>query len=288
MKITSTEISEKTFEKNFRGYDKDEVTAFLNVLSGEWDRIMAEKVDLEKRLESTEKEANKLKQVEESLFRTLKTAEDTGASIIEEANIAAEDIMNEAHQNAGSMLNEAQNQSKNLIESAESKGREIMENLKSEVNTLVSGYETLLKQRELLIKNLKSLSEGIEGAVSVSEESLKKINIEAHPNLVEELSKANAFSMANILEYQKEEEMVYKTIDSENQEDETQQDPDFQTEEDNNEPLDESFETEVEDSLGDVKGKTSSEIEDEETQEESKEKPKSKSNKGGSFFDQLD
>ncbi|WP_373496337.1 DivIVA domain-containing protein [Aquiflexum sp.] len=288
MKITSKEISEKTFEKNFRGYDKDEVTAFLNILSGEWDKIMAEKADLEKRLESTEKEANKLKQVEESLFRTLKTAEDTGAAIIEEANIAAEDILSEAHQNAGSMLNEAQNQSKNLVESAEAKGREIMDSLKGEVNSLVSGFETLLKQRDMLIKNLKSLSEGIEDTISVSEDSIKKVNIRIHSDLVDELSKANAFSMANILEYQKEEEMVSKTIDSGNEEDEIQQDSETQTEEDNNKPIAESNETEVEDSLEDVKGKTSSEIEDEEIQEEPKEESKSKSNKGGSFFDQLD
>lgn len=288
MKITSKEISEKSFEKNFRGYDKDEVTAFLNVLSGEWDRMMAEKADLEKRLEISEKEANKLKQVEESLFRTLKTAEDTGASIIEEANNAAEDILNEAHQNADSMLNEAQNQSKNLIESAEAKGREIMESLKSEVNSLVSGFETLMKHRDLLIKNLKSLSEGIDDTISVSGESLKKVNIQSHSNLVEELSKANAFSMANILEYQKEEEMVSKTIEFDNQEDDTQYDPDILKEEAIEAEVAASTETEIKSSIEDVEESNMEYRAIEEIPEEQKEEPKSKSNKGGSFFDQLD
>ncbi|WP_373521792.1 DivIVA domain-containing protein [Aquiflexum sp.] len=288
MKITSKEISEKTFEKNFRGYDKDEVTAFLNVLSGEWDRIMAEKADLEKRLVSTEKEANKLKQVEESLFRTLKTAEDTGASIIEEANNAAEDIMNEAHQNAGSMLNEAQTQSKNLIESAEAKGREIMENLKSEVNSLVSGFEILMKHRDLLIKNLKSLTEGIDDTITVSEESLKKVNIQAHSNLVEELSKANAFSMANILEYQKEEEMVSKTFDGENLEAGNPVDSDTDSEDDIEENEMEFAEKEIGSSKEVVEDKSEREVEIEKDAEEQKEEPKSKLNKGGSFFDQLD
>jgi len=284
MKITAKEISEKTFEKNFRGYDKDEVTAFLNVLANEWDKMMAEKADLEKQLASSEKEANKLKQVEESLFRTLKTAEDTGALIIEEANIAAEEIMSEAHQNAGSMLNEAQNQSQNLVESAEAKGREIMESLKADVNSLVSGYETLLKQRDILIKNLKSLSERVEDTISVSEESLKKINIQAHAEMIDKLSKANAFSMANILEYQKEEAMVKKTVEEEVPQEDVVEASEIQTEDHLEEVVAEISETEIEIAQEIVDDNTDEEVEDEETPEE----PKSKSNKGGSFFDQLD
>ena len=281
MKITSKEINEKTFEKNFRGYDKDEVTAFLSVLASEWDKMMAEKADLEKQLASSEKEANKLKQVEESLFRTLKTAEDTGALIIEEANIAAEEIMNEAHQNAGSMLNEAQNQSQNLVESAEAKGREIMESLKADISSLVSGYETLLKQRDILIKNLKSLSEGVEDTISESEKSLKKINIHAHTEMIDKLSKANAFSMANILEYQKEEAMVSKTLESKGQGEELAEGSDIQIENNVKEVVLEVSETEIPQDT--IEESAESEIED------SQEEPKEKSNKGGgSFFDQLD
>jgi cell division initiation protein len=284
MKITAKEISEKTFEKNFRGYDKDEVTAFLNVLANEWDKMMAEKADLEKQLANSEKEANKLKQVEESLFRTLKTAEDTGALIIEEANIAAEEIMSEAHQNAGSMLNEAQTQSQNLIESAEAKGREIMESLKADVSSLVSGYETLLKQRDILLKNLKSLSEGVDDTISVSEESLKKINIQAHAEMIDKLSKANAFSMANILEYQKEEAMVKKTVEEEVPQEDALEDSEIPAEDHVEEVVAEISETEIEISQEIVDDNTDEEVEDEQTPEE----PKSKSNKGGSFFDQLD
>jgi cell division initiation protein len=289
MKITSKEISDKTFEKNFRGYDKDEVTAYLNVLAGEWDRIQAEKADLEKRLETSEKEANKLKQVEESLFRTLKTAEDTGASIIEEANLAAEEIMNEAHQNAGSILNEAQSKSKNLIESAEAKGKEIMENLKADVSNLVESYETLLKQRDLIIKNLKGISEDIENNISVSKESFKKINIQTHADVVNQLSKANAFTIANIQEFQKEEEMTASHSQQEEISAESQEnisvESEIQTEE----------EIVIEDQSPEIDNLNEKEDEPQESGIEeniqetpSEEEIKSKTHKGGSFFDQFD
>jgi cell division initiation protein len=289
MKITSKEISDKTFEKNFRGYDKDEVTAYLNVLAGEWDRIQAEKTDLEKRLETSEKEANKLKQVEESLFRTLKTAEDTGASIIEEANIAAEEIMNDAHQNAGSILNEAQSKSKNLIESAEAKGKEIMENLKADVSNLVESYETLLKQRDLIIKNLKSISEDIENNISVSKESFKKINVQTHADIVNQLSKANAFTIANIQEFQKEEEMTashsqQEEITVENQE-AISAESDAQTEED---VVIEKQSPEIDTPAEKEEEPQESRIEENIQETPSEEEIKSKTNKGGSFFDQFD
>ena len=38
MKITPLEIRQKSFEKVFRGYDKDEVAAFLQILGSEWEK----------------------------------------------------------------------------------------------------------------------------------------------------------------------------------------------------------------------------------------------------------
>ena len=42
MKITPLDIRQKTFEKAFRGLDKDEVNAFLLTLSQHWEKMMDE------------------------------------------------------------------------------------------------------------------------------------------------------------------------------------------------------------------------------------------------------
>ena len=39
MKITALDIRQKTFEKSFRGIDRDEVQAFLNTISQQWERL---------------------------------------------------------------------------------------------------------------------------------------------------------------------------------------------------------------------------------------------------------
>ena len=49
MKITPLEIRQKTFERTLRGYDKDEVNAFLLSLSQEWERNSDEIKELKDR-----------------------------------------------------------------------------------------------------------------------------------------------------------------------------------------------------------------------------------------------
>ena len=46
MKVTPLEIRKKSFEKVFRGYDKDEVNAFLVSLSQAWEKVMDENKEL--------------------------------------------------------------------------------------------------------------------------------------------------------------------------------------------------------------------------------------------------
>ncbi|MCL6258237.1 DivIVA domain-containing protein [Aquiflexum sp. TKW24L] len=294
MNITSKEISQKSFEKNFRGYDKDEVSAFLGVLADEWDKLQGEKKDLERALETSLREAKKLKDVEESLFRTLKTAEDTGASIIEEASIAASEIMADAHQNADSMVNEAKRNSQSLIETAETKAKQIMEELKGNVKSLVDSYEKLIRERELIIKNMKRLSEDLDDKITTSNESFKKVNIQAHAKVVEELSRAKAFTFANIGAVQVDEAPMTKQTLSE--------EPREITSENIEETVTENLEEEVENIQSEIveleeepKVKAIAEVEEPkgEVQEEVKEEeksvePKAKPDKGSSFFDQFD
>lgn len=277
--MTAAEIRQKSFEKNFRGYDKDEVTAYLQSLAEAWDKLVQEKNDLEKRVEYSEREAKKLKDVEESLFRTLKTAEDTGASIIEEANKASEEILADAHQNANGMLQDAKRQSQYLVESAEAKAKEILENLSADVNGALENYEKLIKQRELILKNLEELSADLEHSISASNETFKKVNIQVHADLVEDLRKNDAFTMAKIPEIHQEEEFIQNTA---SELEEISEEPAPSTAEASPEVMENE-----EVITAEVAPKEESRVEVEETKAEV-EDHKNKQNKEGSFFDQLD
>ena len=158
MKITPLEIRQKTFEKVFRGFDKDEVTAFLQILSEEWEKMQDEKKELVIKLESAEKEITKLREVENSLYKTLKTAEDTGASMIEQANKAAELQLKETKMKADNIMMEAKAKGKLILENTEKRAREIIENMLTEIKTLEQNYNAALALKENLISDLINLS----------------------------------------------------------------------------------------------------------------------------------
>ncbi len=158
MKITPIEIRQKDFEKTFRGYDKEEVDAFLQALSQEWERSQDEIKELRKRLEHSEAEASRLREVEHSLFKTLKTAEDTGASLVEQANKSAELYVKEAQMNAEAVLNEAKSKARAIIEEAEVQSRRHYSELKEEVQKIQRDFQDIQTLRDNLLHDIQSIS----------------------------------------------------------------------------------------------------------------------------------
>lgn len=305
MKFTATEIREKSFEKNFRGYDKDEVTEFLKTLAEAWDKLENEKIDLEKRLQFAEQEAKKLKDVEISLFRTLKTAEDTGASIIEEANRTAHELLTEAHQSSDNMVREAKIQAQRILEEAEKKSADTLNELKNRIKGFIRDYDALLNNRVLILKNLKRISADLEETLSKSDKDFEKSNIESFSDLLDKLNEIKSNVVPSISEekertivYQESEKIESPTGTTEGQEsrDDAKETP----------TLEETVEipTSVERPFEEVKAEVPAEtvqelestpsISDENTKgttqvkSQTTETDQKKDKKEGSFFDQLD
>ncbi|WP_226334233.1 DivIVA domain-containing protein [Echinicola marina] len=307
MKITPLEIRQKSFEKNFRGYDKDEVSSFLVSLSQEWEKEMDEKRELKIKLDQVEKESAKLREVEDSLFKTLKAAEDTGASMIEQANKTAELILKEAQMNADAMISEAKSKARNIIDEADGRAKNIVEDLKAEVNSLVESYEDLLAQREIVVRNLKNLATDSLENVKQSQEDIKRINLEVHTKAVKELSRQmpnfkseeeKAVSMPRekshtfVIETKKEESPApIEALEQHEEVNAVENEPVTESQEPTNEEEQDTSSNEVQ-----VKDEVPNEADETSKYKESilpekkEEKPEITENKktSGSFFDQFD
>lgn len=161
MKITPLEIRQKTFEKNFRGYDRDEVHAFLLTLSQEWERMLDENKELRAKNEAAEREVQKLREVETSLYKTLKTAEETGANVIEQARKAADLHLKESQLKAEALLNEAKAKARDTIEESETRARQIIADMEERMKVLIENYKKLESNREDLLSELKRMASEI-------------------------------------------------------------------------------------------------------------------------------
>lgn len=187
MNITPLEIRQKVFEKAFRGYDKDEVSAFLNSLSIEWERLNDQCKELQYKLEAAENEVKKLREVENSLFKTLKTAEDTGANMIEQATKTAELHMRETEMKADALMSEAKSRAKSIIEDAEAKSRSIVEDMEDEIRELEQVFRSLDANKVSLMSDLKMLADDILTKISRHEEF--PADIKPHVKKGKELSR---------------------------------------------------------------------------------------------------
>ncbi|GHB50684.1 DivIVA domain-containing protein [Mongoliitalea lutea] len=300
MKITSAEIKDKTFEKIFRGYDKDEVSSFLAIVAKDYESLLEEKSKLEGELAKAQAEANKLKQVEESLFRTLKTAEDTGASIIEEATSAADEIMGAAKENSEGMLIDAQRKAHTIVEEAEKKAKQILEGVKADVTGLIRNYEHLISQRELILRNLHKLTDDIQDNITVSNETFKKVNLSVYEEMVQNFAKPKtAIILPDETLVEKEEVVVF--VKEEVSQEVTLEVSSELSEEELNQPETLTEETEEltasEDSITEEIEEVITEELEENFEPEEKKEPiaevpsepaEDKKKKGGSFFDQFD
>lgn len=180
MKITPLEIRQKSFEKVFRGYDKDEVAAFLQILSSEWEKSTDEKKELVFKFESAEKEIAKLREVENSLYKTLKTAEDTGANMIEQANKAAELQLKESQMKSENIIRDAKAKSKMIIENTEKHAREIISNMLGEIKSLEHNFNSALSLKENLIADLTNLSSATLERVQKFKKQKDKLDIDKY------------------------------------------------------------------------------------------------------------
>lgn len=322
MKISPTAIRQKAFETSFRGFEKKQVTDFLEEMSVAMEQINQENLDLRSKLQQVEAEAKRLKDVEDSLFRTLKTAEDTGASIITEATEAADQIISEANSIAEQTTKEANHyaqqvkkqaddQARIITSAAEAKAKETIKEIRESMQSLVRSYEGLLEQREALVKSLKRLSQDALNQIELSDAHFFRIDAKAYQRAVEELSRSSHFTVANIAalatqavppakaepEEQFEEDMSTATLDEETQE--TVSALQHELEEEGELPVDELEEEVVEEEP--VKVAAQVEIEEEVIEEEipaepepeakqPTEEPKAEDPKksSGSFFDQFD
>lgn len=107
MKLTALEIKQQKFEKSLRGYDPAEVEAFLDMVSNEWERLVAKNRELESKVESLEEKLEHYKKVEEALHETLQTAKESAEHKLDGARTEARNKVERAEMEAESILRDA-------------------------------------------------------------------------------------------------------------------------------------------------------------------------------------
>jgi DivIVA domain-containing protein len=153
--ITPLDIKQQTFGRALRGYDVEEVKAFLNNLSREWEGVLDENRKLVAELERVKDKLRTYKDMEAALHRTLQQAEQTAASTSEAAKREAEILLRETRQKAQDLIESARRKQ----EEAERETRELIyrrDGVAAELKTFLNAQLERLKIYEGRISALET------------------------------------------------------------------------------------------------------------------------------------
>ncbi|NWF88214.1 MAG: DivIVA domain-containing protein [Ignavibacteriaceae bacterium] len=135
MIFTPDGIRKQEFNKSFRGYNRDEVHAFLEKLSTEFEALLCE-------FDDTKKELNELKQRLEKFIQL--------ENQIQQTIIGSK-------QKSSQLIDEAQKKAGEILRLAEEKSSELLQKSHEEANSLKTAINNLKEEKEILIAKLKTI-----------------------------------------------------------------------------------------------------------------------------------
>lgn len=166
MKFSPFGIKAQEFSKSLYGYDKDEVRAFLEALSNEFEKLQKENEKLLTQIEENAEEIKEFKKLEKSLQSTLLNAQESSSRSVESAK----------------------KQNQLIIKEAEIKANQIVEKAKSEADLVRSSVLKLKEEKNLLIAKLKAMVETQSSILNMGIDSIDSRNPVIDANI---LTKSN-------------------------------------------------------------------------------------------------
>jgi cell division initiation protein len=143
LKITPLEINKQEFKKSMRGYDPVEVDTFLEMLGNEFEKMISENKEYEKKVLELQTELKNFKEVERTLKQTLMNVQESSTKSRENSQKEADLMRKEAELTASEMIENAKRQTQAL--------REEMVTLQTQKASLISRLRHVLtSQLELM------------------------------------------------------------------------------------------------------------------------------------------
>ncbi len=144
MRITPLDIQQKQFPMKLRGFDVEEVYAFLEVIREEMEDLLRENANLKENIQRLDNQMKEYRDMETTLRETLLTAQQMVEDYKMNARKEAELVVKEAELRAESLLNEAQEKVIKIHEDiVDLKG--IRRHFKEEVKRLVESHLRMLE-----------------------------------------------------------------------------------------------------------------------------------------------
>jgi cell division initiation protein len=169
MKISPVSIKRQEFAKKLRGYDPEEVQAFLERLADDIDELLKENEELNQQVETLNASLNEFKKIEKNLQDTLLKAQESSTKTIESTKKQASLIIKEAELKASQIIEKARENANEI--------RNAVIQLREEKDLIVAKLKAIINSQAHLLE-MKVEDAGEERIAPRKEEPAQKLDID--------------------------------------------------------------------------------------------------------------
>ena len=165
MKITPEIIKTQEFSKSLRGYDADEVNAFLAKIAVEVEELMNDNETLKDEIEQLKSRLDEYKKIEKDLQSTLLKAQDSSTKSFEATKTQT-----------GMMLKKSELEASRIIDKAKENANEIRDaviNLREEKDLIISKLKAIVNTQSTLLEGKVKKIEGLQEPEKTKQQHLK-------------------------------------------------------------------------------------------------------------------
>ncbi|MDD5362697.1 MAG: DivIVA domain-containing protein [Ignavibacteria bacterium] len=188
MIISSKDIKKHDFKKSLRGYDTDEVDAFLETVSGHYERLMVDNKNQADRIKSLLQDIEIYKENESNLQKAIVRSQELGEEIVSAAKKRSELIIQEAELNSRKSKQDIEDEilsKRQELEEIKQRNEKTYDDLKNFLNDKLNELDEFFKNRKILkmeLSHVKGLEVGSEHEEIIEEEHeeikpMKKISL---------------------------------------------------------------------------------------------------------------
>jgi|SRR5690554_1009214 len=171
MKLSPEDIKRQEFKKSVRGFDRDEVIAFLEKLADDIKNLLDENEKLKAEIENLNQKLSDYRKLEKNIQDTLSKAQESSTKTIEAARKQANLIIQEAEIKAEQYLEKAKENANDI--------RNAVIQLREEKSAIISKLKAIINsQAHLLEMKIENAAEEEEPVKKVEKRSSINIDID--------------------------------------------------------------------------------------------------------------
>lgn len=125
MALTSLDIKDKTFGSRMRGYDREEVDEFLDMVVDDYEDLVRSNHEKDLQIKNLEERLNYFDEMKESLSQSVIIAQDTAEKVKQAASSQSENIIHQAEQDAHRLLEEAKFRANEILRHAADNAKKV-------------------------------------------------------------------------------------------------------------------------------------------------------------------